>query len=57
MSDERHHPPESNLKRLELRDPDTQGRRAWGHGGKRGRGHLTESWVSKANQGNSISAS
>ena len=37
MSDERHHPPESNLKRLELRDPDTQGRRAWGHVSQDGR--------------------
>ena len=31
MNDEIYHPPESELKRLEIRNPLTQGRRAWGH--------------------------
>ena len=31
MNDTRHHPPEYNLKRLEIRSPLTQGRRAWGY--------------------------
>jgi hypothetical protein len=31
MNDEIYHPPESELKRLEIRNPLTQGRRAWGY--------------------------
>ena len=31
MNDGKYHPPESNLKRLEIRSPLTQGRRAWGY--------------------------
>tara|TARA_B100001093_G_scaffold387225_1_gene373208 strand:- start:176 stop:544 length:369 start_codon:yes stop_codon:yes gene_type:complete len=31
MNDGKYHPPESNLKRLEIRNPITQGRRAWAY--------------------------
>ena len=37
MNEGKYHPPESSLKRLEIRHPLTQGRRAWGnisHDGK-----------------------
>ena len=31
MNEGKYHPPESNLKRLEIRNPTTHGRRAWAY--------------------------